>query len=41
MKKESNSSSIVNLLKTIFKPKNTAKKNGKPERVPNWMYRNE
>lgn len=39
MKKENNSFSLVKLLKTIFKPKKSAK-NG-PRKRERWMYRNE
>ena len=41
MKKENNSSNLLNLIRTVFKPKKSTKKNGLPKREPRWMYRNE
>jgi len=41
MKKENNSSLLLKLLKTIFKPNKPSEKNGQRKREPIWMYRNE
>ncbi|MFK7775427.1 MAG: hypothetical protein AB8F94_25020 [Saprospiraceae bacterium] len=41
MKKADNSSSLVKLLKTIFKPMKPSQKKDGPRKRERWMYRNE
>ncbi len=41
MKKENNSPTLLKVIKTLFKPKKTTQKNGRPKRDPRWMYRND
>ena len=41
MKETNNSSSLLKLLKTIFKPKKSTGKNTQRKHQPRWMYRND